>query len=469
MNQQVNYTKILATIGDRTGAPDMLEKLVESGVNMIRLNFSHGTQAEHAARIKAVRDVEKKTGKPLGILADLQGPKYRIGTVKDGIILKEGQEFIFTLDEIEGDDRHVHLPHEDIFRVILPKTTILMDDGKLRLSVTKVGTSEFTAIVTTGGPLKSRKGVNVPDVVLDTKPLTEKDLSDLAFALDHGVDGVALSFVQRASDVIDAKALIKGRAFVLSKIEKPAALDDIDDIIQASDAIMIARGDLGVELPAELVPSVQKKLLRKCRQVGKPVVVATQMLESMIEAPTPTRAEASDVANAVFDGTDTVMLSAETAAGAYPIEAVSIMSRIVANTEAHIAKHPQDGPAQLQVEPSIYHAVAQAAVKLADDIDAAALVVFTATGNTAVRVARERPQLPFIVLTPEQDVQRRLSMLWGARSFLQAETDYETAVQEARQLVLDNKIGRAGEQIIVVAGIPFGKSGSTNSMRVVDL
>jgi len=466
---QVNYTKILATIGDHTGTEEMLEKLVESGVNMVRLNFSHGSQADHAKRVQAVRAVSQKTGKPIGILADLQGPKYRIGVVKDGIILEEGQEFIFTLDEVEGDNQRVHLPHEDIFRVILPKTTILMDDGKLRLTVTKVDNRHFTAIVKTGGPLKSRKGVNVPDVVLDTKPLTTKDLADLDFALEQGVDGVALSFVQRASDVIEAKALIKGRAFVLSKIEKPAALDDIDDIIAASDAIMIARGDLGVELPAEVVPSVQKRLLRKCRQVGKPVVVATQMLESMIEAPTPTRAEASDVANAVFDGADTVMLSAETAAGAYPIEAVSIMSRILANTEAHIAAHPQDGPAQLQVEPSVYHAVAQSAVKLADDIDAAALVVFTASGNTAVRVSRERPQVPLIVMTPEESVQRRLSMLWGARSFLQAETDYETAVEEARQLVLSEKIGHSGQQIIVVAGIPFGKSGSTNSMRVVDL
>ena len=464
-----HYTKILATIGDKTGTEDMLEKLVESGVNMIRLNFSHGTQDEHAARIKAIRAVEKKTRQPLGILADLQGPKYRIGTVKDGIILEEGQEFVFTSSQCEGDQKRVYLPHDDIFRVILPKTTILMDDGKLRLTVTKVGTGEFTAIVKTGGPLKSRKGVNVPDVVLDTKPLTEKDLSDLAFALEHGVDGVALSFVQRASDVIEAKALIKGRAFVLSKIEKPAALDDIDDIIAASDAIMIARGDLGVELPAEIVPSVQKRLLRKCRQVGKPVVVATQMLESMIESPTPTRAEASDVANAVFDGADTVMLSAETAAGAYPIEAVSIMARIVSNTEAHIARHPQDGPAKLAVEPSVYHAVAQAAVTLADDISAVALVVFTVSGNTAVRVSRERPQLPLIVLTPSVDVQRRLSMLWGARSFLQEETDYETAVETSRRVILDNKIGSPGQKIIVVAGIPFGKSGSTNSLRVVDL
>ena len=464
-----HYTKILATIGDVSGSEEMVETLMNAGVNMFRLNFSHGTQEEHANRVKAIRAVEKKTGKPLGILADLQGPKYRVGAVKDGIILEQGQVFEFTSNECEGDNARVYLPHEDIFRVILPKTRILMDDGKLHFRVTNVSADTITTIVETGGALKSKKGVNVPDVVLDTKPLTEKDLSDLAFALDQGVDGVALSFVQRASDVIEAKALVKGRAFILSKIEKPAALDDIDDIIQASDAVMIARGDLGVELPAEIVPSVQKTLLLKCRKVGKPVVVATQMLESMITAPTPTRAEASDVANAVFDGADTVMLSAETAAGAYPEEAVSIMKRIIVNSEAHIAKHPQDGPALLDVEPSVYHAVAHSSVKLAEDIDAAALVVFTATGNTAIRVARERPRRPFIVMTPNPDVQRKLTILWGVQSYLQEETDYETAVSEAKQLVLDQKIGGMGQKIIVVAGIPFGQSGSTNSLRVVDL
>jgi len=464
-----HYTKILATIGDVSGSEEMVETLMNAGVNMFRLNFSHGTQDEHAKRIAAIRAVEKKTGKPLGILADLQGPKYRIGIVKDDVILEQGQSFEFTMHECEGDNLRVFLPHEDIFRVILPKTRILMDDGKLHFRVTSVSADTITTIVETGGALKSKKGVNVPDVVLDTKPLTEKDLSDLAFALANGVDGIALSFVQRASDVIEAKALIKGRAFILSKIEKPAALEDIDDIIQASDSIMIARGDLGVELPAEIVPSVQKTLLFKCRKVGKPVVVATQMLESMITAPTPTRAEASDVANAVFDGADTVMLSAETAAGAYPEEAVSIMKRIIVNSEAHIAEHPQDGPALLDVEPSVYHAVAHSSVKLADDIDAAALVVFTATGNTAIRVARERPRRPFVVMTPNPDVQRRLTMLWGVQSYLQEETDYETAVSEARQLVLNQKIGGMGQKIIVVAGIPFGQSGSTNSLRVVDL
>lgn len=464
-----HHTKILATIGDVSGSEDMVEKLVKSGVNMFRLNFSHGMQEDHAKRVKAIRAVEEKLGQPLGILADLQGPKYRISTVKDGVELKDGQDFLFTSTPCEGDETKVHLPHEDIFRVILPKTRILMDDGKLQLRVTSVGAGEIFAKVETGGPLKSRKGVNVPDVVLDTKPLTDKDLSDLDFALAQGVDGVALSFVQRASDVIDAKAIIKDRAFILSKIEKPAALDDIDDIIRASDAIMIARGDLGVELPAEDVPSVQKRLLHKCRTVGKPVVVATQMLESMITSPTPTRAEASDVANAVFDGADTVMLSAETAAGAYPVEAVSIMKRIVMTAEAHIEKYPQDGPSQLMVEPSVYHAVAQSAVKLADDIDAAALVVFTASGNTAVRVSRERPGRALVVMTPDKHVQRRLSMLWGAHSYLQAETDYETAVEEARKLVLAEKIGASGQKIIVVAGIPFGQAGTTNSMRVVDL
>ncbi|MGC6531022.1 MAG: pyruvate kinase [Candidatus Puniceispirillaceae bacterium] len=469
MTQTGHSTKILATLGDHTGTAEMVTKLVQAGVNMLRLNFSHGTQDDHAKRIKAIREVEEQLGQPIGILADLQGPKYRIGVMEDDVIITEGEEVTFTLDDVVGTKTRICLPHADIMKAMMPKTTIVMDDGKLRLTVASVSDAQFTAKVVTGGPVKSRKGVNVPDVVLDTKPLTDKDLSDLSFALDQGVDGVALSFVQRASDVIEAKALIKDRAFLISKIEKPAALDDIDDIIAASDAIMIARGDLGVELPSEVVPSVQKRLIRKCRLVGKPVVVATQMLESMITAPTPTRAEASDVATAVFDGADTVMLSAETAAGAYPVEAVSIMSRIITTTEAHIASHPDDGPSQLQVEPSIYHAVAQSAVKLADDIQAAALVVFTASGNTAVRVARERPAMPFVVMTPDPKVQRRLTMLWGAKTAAQAETDYESAIQLASDHVRTTGMGRMGEQIVVVAGMPFGKAGTTNSMRVVEL
>ena len=462
-------TKILATIGDKTGQKELFTQLVKAGVNMVRLNFSHGTQQDHAKRIKTIRAVEKELGQPIGILADLQGPKYRIGVVKDGITLTQGQSFTFCLDECEGDETSVHLPHEDIFKAILPGTSILMDDGKLRAKVTSVDSRQFTTIIETGGPLKSRKGVNLPDVILDTKPLTEKDLADLEFALSQGVDGIALSFVQRASDVIDARALIKNRAFIVSKIEKPSALKDIEDIIAASDAIMIARGDLGVELPPQLVPPVQKQLLSRCRQVGKPVIVATQMLESMINAPAPTRAEASDVAGAVFDGADTVMLSAETAAGDYPLEAVSIMAAIIETAEAHVAAHPEDGPSLLEVEKSVYHAVAQAAVKLANDIDAKALVVFTATGNTAVRIARERPYLPLIVMTPELDVERKLCLLWGAQTAHQAQTDYDNAIEEARKLVVDRKLGGTGQQIVVVAGMPFGLSGTTNSMRVVEL
>ena len=462
-------TKILATIGEKTGQIELFTQLVHAGVNMVRLNFSHGTQQDHARRIKVIREVEKELGQPIGILADLQGPKYRIGVVKDDTILQQGQEFTFCLDECEGDENAVHLPHEDIFKAILPGTSILMDDGKLRAQVKSVDSRKFTATILTGGPLKSRKGVNLPDVMLDTKPLTDKDLADLEFALSQGVDGIALSFVQRASDVIEARALIKNKAFIVSKIEKPAALNDIEDIIAASDAIMIARGDLGVELPPELVPPVQKQLLSRCRQVGKPVIVATQMLESMINAPAPTRAEASDVAGAVFDGADTVMLSAETAAGDYPLEAVSIMAAIIETAESHIAAHPEDGPPPLEVEKSVYHAVAQAAVKLANDIDAKALIVFTATGNTAVRIARERPYLPMIVMTPEIDVERRLCLLWGAQTAHQAQTDYDNAIEEARKWVVDHKIGGTGQQIVVVAGMPFGLSGTTNSMRVVEL
>lgn len=315
----------------------------------------------------------------------------------------------------------------------------------------------------------SRKGVNIPDVKLATSPLTEKDLSDLDFALSQGVDWVALSFVQSASDVLQARTIIGDRALLMSKIEKPAALDEIDDIIQASDGIMVARGDLGVELPPEQVPSVQKNLVGKCRQIGKPVLVATQMLESMIHAPTPTRAEASDVATAVFDGADAVMLSAETAAGKYPEEAVKIMARIVAAAEGHIRKHPHDGPKRMPIEQTVYHAVAHAAAGLASAVDAQALVAFTASGNTAVRIARERPGMPFIVFTPSLDVSRRLALLWGAQTLMQAETGYEEAIDEASTALQAKGILSGGDAMVVVAGMPFGLAGSTNSMRVVQI
>ncbi len=459
-------TKILATLGYASESEEQITKLVQAGVNMFRMNFSHGTHEEHLMRIKNVRAVEKKLSKPIGILADMQGPKYRIGIVEEGLSLIEGNLVQFDLDDKIGNSERLPLPHPEIFEALYPGARLLIDDGKLELNVRTISNDIFSAEVLIGGPVSSRKGVNVPDIKLNTDPLTEKDLIDLEFALVNGADWIALSFVQSVSDVLLAKARIAGRAQLMAKIEKPAALLEIKDIINASDAIMIARGDLGVELDAAEVPSVQKRLIYQCRKVGKPVVVATQMLESMIASPTPTRAEATDVAGAVFDGADTVMLSAETAIGKYPVEVVETMANILISAENHINYFSFDGPAPLEVEPSIYHAVAKASVALAQTIKAKAIIAYTASGNTAVRIARERPAIRLFVSTPEQNVQRRLSILYGATTILQAETDYEKALSITKKILIKENAVAKNDAIVVVAGFPFGLAGSTNAIRV---
>ena len=412
---QARSTKIVATIGNVSSDPAKLRQLHDAGVNVFRLNFSHGTQADQGARIDAIRAMEADTGTPTCILADLQGPKFRVGLVEDGIVVKAGSQIVFDMKTDTGNAARVGLPHPEIFKAIYPGARLLMDDGKLVFKLVTIDDASFTAEVIVGGPLKSNKGVNLPDIILDTNPLTEKDLKDLEFALKKGVDWVALSFVQRVTDIVAARTIIGKQAGIMAKIEKPAALDDLRNIIDAVDGVMVARGDLGVELPPEQVPGWQKTIISKCRMIGKPVIVATQMLESMIEAPTPTRAEASDVAGAVFDGADAVMLSAETAAGRYPIEAVEFMSRILIEAESHISKHPESGPGQLPVEHSVYHAVARTSVSLAETVEAKVMVAFSSSGNTALRIARERPSIPFLVMTPNLNVQRRLGLLWGTR------------------------------------------------------
>jgi pyruvate kinase len=470
-------TKIVATLGPSSSDEAQIAALSSAGANVFRLNFSHGTHDEHKARIAAIRAIEAETGKPVGIIADLQGPKYRIGSVSSEIDCEQGSELCFALpsnmEQAHTDHPDVQavvpLPHDDIFAAIMPKARLLIDDGKLGLTVTSVKDGIFIARTDNRGRISSKKGVNLPDTALDITPLTSKDRDDLAFALKEGVDFIALSFVQCAKDVIEAKTLIGKQAQIIAKIEKPMALKEIDDIISATDAVMVARGDLGVELPAPLVPSIQKNLVAKCRRVGKPVIVATQMLESMINAPSPTRAEASDVAGAVFDGADAVMLSAETAAGQYPVESVSMMAAIASAAEEHIALYPHDGPARMDVESSVYHAVAEAAVRLAETIDACAIIAFTASGNTAVRLARERPKRPILVLSPSVAVERQLSVLWGTQSCHQAESSYEDAVNEAVQQVYDRKLGSTGQSIVLVSGMPFGLAGTTNALRVVNL
>jgi len=463
-------TKILATIGHASEGPETLAELAKAGVDVFRLNFSHGTQAEHGARIAAIRALEAATGVSTCILADLQGPKHRVGIVDEGTVVSAGDLVRFDQDMAPGNARRLGLPHPEVFAALLPGARLLMDDGRLVFRVVAIEDGAFEAEVITGGAVKSRKGVNFPDMVLDTKPLTQKDMDDLEFALGQGVDWVALSFVQRARDVIDARAIIGQRAGLMAKIEKPSALADLEGIVAAADGIMVARGDLGVELPPEEVPGWQKKIIARCRMVGKPVVVATQMLESMIEAPAPTRAEASDVAGAVFDGADAVMLSAETAVGKHPVTAASMMARILEAAETHIVENLEAALPQLPVEPTIYHAVAHAAVALADTIAAKAIVAFTTSGNTAVRIARERPQIPILMMTSSPKVRRRLTLLWGCRpAASHFADDFEAAIAEAVATVQAEGLAAPGDHIVVVAGMPFGVAGTTNSMRVVAL
>ena len=462
-------TRILATLGPASNDRETILEMVKAGANAFRLNFSHGEQKDHAERVNIIREIAKETGQPITILADLQGPKLRIGEVEDGITLKKGDKFTFQLDPVKGDQDKVCLPHPEIFEAILPGHRMMVNDGKLQFKVTGVGDGLIHTEVKVGGALTDRKGVNVPDVSLNISPLTEKDHADLDYALDLGVDWIALSFVQRVTDLVEARSLIKDRAALMAKIEKPQALEILADLISAADGVMIARGDLGVELPPERVPGAQKDITRICRRVGKPVVVATQMLESMIDNPTPTRAEASDVATAVLDGVDCVMLSAETAAGSYPVEAVEIMSRILNETEKrdgyfdNLALNMSEGH-------TTYHAVAESATQLARHIDAVAVVAFSTSGATAVRLSRERPGLPIVMVTPNAEARFRMNILWGINSILTERYDsFDQALDGISTLMLENNMGKPGDQVIVVAGTPFGVVGTTNTIRVLNL
>ena len=462
-------TKIVATVGTATDDIQKIKSLIKAGVNVFRLNFSHGNHGDHLKRITYIRSAENELGCNVAILADLQGPKFRIGKVKEDIKVIKGSTYIFDKKAEIGDFSRVNLQHNEIYESLSIGSNILMDDGKLRFRVKDISKDIIKTEVIVGGYIKSNKGVNLPDVVLNTSPLTSKDIEDLKFILNQEIDWIALSFVQKLRDVEEVKKYIEDKACIIAKIEKPSALKELNKIIGACDGIMVARGDLGVELPPEEVPGIQKDIILKCRQAGKPVIVATQMLESMIESPSPTRAEASDVATAVFDGADAVMLSAETAVGSFPIETVKIMDRIIFSAENHIKMHPGDGPQNLKVENYVYNAVSRSAVSLAEAVNARAVVAFTASGNTAFRMARERPNLLLVVMTPEVKVKRKLSLLWGAYSFFSKVQGYEAAIKEAREIIKIEKLAEQGDEIVVVAGMPFGVSGSTNSIRVVDI
>jgi pyruvate kinase len=465
------HAKIVATVGPASASPDKLRELFLAGVDTFRLNFSHGTHEDHAAVHAAIRALENDVGHPIGILQDLQGPKIRIGTLKDGALaLSEGETIRFVLDGRDGDRTSVPLPHPEIFEAILPGQDLLIDDGRIRVKVTGFGTNSIEARVVTGGRISNRKGVNLPGTVLDMSPLTAKDRADLAFGLELGVDWVALSFVQRPSDMIEARALIGERAGLLAKIEKPSALDHIEDIVRLSDAVMVARGDLGVEIPPEEVPGRQKELVRLCRLAVKPVIIATQMLDSMVGAPIPTRAEASDVATAIYDGADAVMLSAESAAGQYPIEAVAMMDRIICKTEQDKAYRSIVTALRLEIEESPPHAVASAAADLAQAIHAPCIVAYTSSGTTASRIARTRPDVAILAVTPDENVARRLCLLWGAHSVRSEDVrTYEEMVEQAEVHARAEGLAQPPECIVVVAGVPFGTAGTTNNLRVVQL
>lgn len=463
--------KIVATLGPASSSKDMVRSLFIAGVDVFRLNFSHGSATDHRARFTMLRELETETGRPIGILADLQGPKLRVGTFADGPVhLVEGASFRLDLDPAPGNVQRVGMPHPEIFDTLVPGTHLLLDDGKLRLLVEHCGPDFAQTRVLVGGKLSERKGVNVPDAVLPITALTPKDRRDLDLALELGADWIALSFVQRPEDVAEARALIGERALIVSKVEKPSAVERLDEIVALSDAIMVARGDLGVELPAEQVPAIQKRIVRSCRRLAKPVIVATQMLESMIESPVPTRAEASDVATAIYDGADAVMLSAESASGKHPLAAVQMMNRIIQQVEADPsyrqlieASHTQAVTGQVNVTEAVCCAMRRSVSLL----QAAAIVCYTSSGQTSLRAARERPEAPILSLTPQITTARRLSLVWGVHSVhvpdvLSAEEMADVASSVAQR----ERFAESSQYIIAIAGMPFGTPGATNLIRI---
>jgi pyruvate kinase len=465
---QRRAAKIIATLGPASSTPDRIKALNAAGADLFRLNFSHGERAEHRARYDAVRKLERELGRPIGVLVDLQGPKIRVGKFAGGkVALGEGKPLRLDLDPAPGDARRAPLPHPEVFAAMAPGQIVLLDDGRLRLKVDKVGGDFAETTVVTGGVLGERKGVNLPGAVLPLSALTEKDLRDLDFALSIGADWIALSFVQRPDDVAELRKLVGNRAAIMSKIEKPQALDRLGEIVDLSDAVMVARGDLGVELPPEDVPSLQKQIVRAGRRSGKPVVVATQMLDSMVRDPAPTRAEASDVANAVYDGADAVMLSAETASGAYPVEAVEMMARIIRRVEQDPnfrvvmdASHPAP-------QATASDAITLAAREVAITVAAACIVTYTTSGSTAQRASRERPPVPILCLTGRTQTARRMTLAWGVHCFFSHDVaTIDEMVAYAQESAKANGIAKSGERIVITAGMPFGTPGATNMLRV---
>ena len=461
-------TKIVATLGPASSGHTAVANLFAAGADVFRINMSHTTHEKMRELVTTIRAVEADWNRPIGILVDLQGPKLRLGSFSnDSAEIDRGQDFILDTDPAPGDATRVNLPHPEIFAAIKTGDTLLIDDGKLRLIATETGPQRIVARVEVGGKISNRKGVSLPDTVVPVAALAAKDLADLEAALDAGIDWVALSFIQRPEDVAEAKKITRGRAGVMAKIEKPQAVMRLGEILDLADALMVARGDLGVEMPLEKVPGVQKEMTRACRRAGKPVVVATQMLESMITSPVPTRAEVSDVATAIFDGADAVMLSAESASGQYPVEAVRTMNRIAEEVENEAMYLPSLHVLHTEPEATGADAIAAAARQVAETLDLSAIVCWTSSGSTGLRVSRERPKPPIIAISPMVAAGRKLSLVWGIHCVVAEDArDQDDMVERACQIAFKEGFARAGQRIIVVAGVPLGTPGATNMIRV---
>jgi pyruvate kinase len=462
------HAKILATLGPASSSLDVIRELFNAGADVFRLNFSHGTHEEHAHRLSLIRQIEKEVGRPIGVLIDLQGPKLRVGAFKDRrVTLVPGAAFRLDLDGGLGDASRVGIPHKEIFAALKPGMDVLLDDGRIRLRVEECGDTWAHTRILIGGELSERKGINVPDVVLPISALTEKDRQDLEFGLELGVEWLALSFVQRPDDVEEARELTRGRAWIVAKLEKPAAVDRLEEIAAKSDAIMVARGDLGVELPLERVPPIQKRVIRVCRKLGKPVIVATQMLDSMVSAAAPTRAEASDVATAIYDGVDAVMLSAESAVGKYPVETVKMMDNLIAQVENDPHYRVMIDASYTPAESRYSDAICAALRQVTEILNVAATVTYTSSGFTSLRAARERVAPPILSMTPSLTTARRLALVWGIHSVHTREiARVSDMVDNAQKAALRDGFAAPGDTIVITAGMPFGAPGATNLLRI---
>jgi pyruvate kinase len=466
--RRLRRTKIVATLGPVSSDRATIAQLFAAGTDVFRINMSHTTHERMRELVATIRSIETDYGRPIGILVDLQGPKLRIGGFAGGsAMLNKGE--IFTLDSnpAAGDAHRVYLPHAEIFSVLEPGHTLLLDDGKVRLEARVTNKTSVTTSIEVGGKLSDRKGMSLPDATLPFSALAPKDRSDLDAALDAGIDWIALSFIQRPDDIAEAKKITRGRAAVMAKIEKPQAVSRLAEILDIADALMVARGDLGVELPLEKVPSVQKLMTRMARRAGKPVVIATQMLESMISSPVPTRAEASDVATAIYEGADAVMLSAESAAGQYPVEAVSMMNRIAQEVENDQLYRSIIQAQHTAPEATGADAIADAARQIADTLELSAIVCWTSSGATALRVSRERPKPPIVAISPNLSTGRRLSLVWGVHCVVaQDARDQDDMVERACRIAFRDGFAKAGQRVIIVAGVPLGTPGATNMLRL---